>query len=101
MYAPKNAYQKLLDQFFAKDGGGAQDAPVTASPVTTTAPAEQEPKTTVPVVAPAGSFFVTTDQLRGLLAYMQGIAVDAMVITHKDAQDTFASFGLKAEALDS
>lgn len=67
MYAPKNAYQKLLSQTFtAKDGVGAQDEP---------------------------SFTATIPALLGTIQYMQKHGLTEIRIAHRQAQDTFKLFG--------
>lgn len=79
LYAPKNAYQKLLNQFFATEGGGAKDGPSSFPSVVT--------------AATAGSFTITVDQLHGAIAHMQTTGLDELRIDFRHAQDTFTIFG--------
>jgi DNA-binding transcriptional regulator YiaG len=89
MYSPKNAYQQLLNQFFAKDGTRAQEELSEPPPVTSAA---------VPVGdrhrRKDDAFLVTLDQLEGMIAYMRANELVEMKISFQQAQATFSMFGL-------
>lgn len=84
MYAPKNAYQKLLNQYFAKEGGESHEATMAPSPVIALTPAAGQSK----------SFRVTIDELEGTIRYMRANGLGEMQIALHHAQDTFRIFGL-------
>lgn len=78
MYAPKNAYQKILSQYFSKDAVTAQDEPI---PTPILEPKKEE------------FFLVTQDQLIGTAKYMAANNLEVIQIGFKNAQSTFRLFG--------
>lgn len=89
MHVPGNAYQRLLDRyfasFFATDGGEPKEGKVVPAPAGGASKEQALPVT--------GEITVTRDQLLGAAKYMEMSELGEMKISLHNAQETFAMFG--------